>query len=479
MFGRRLIAPIKSFLRRSRQRVVRRQLSPIQLIGLSFLAIIIIGTLLLELPISQQDGMRVSLLDCLFTATSATCVTGLVVVSTGETWTRFGQIVILAMIQIGGIGYMTIATVAALLLGLRLGLRARLHLQEAHGLTTLHDAMKVTRYIVAGTLIIELLGASLLALRFHQQHDMPWPRAAYEGVFYAISAFCNAGFDLAPNFFGLTHPPYRQDLTLLLIIGLLLLLGGLGFSVLAELTQLRKQRRLSLYVKLVLSITLVLILVGMGFFFLFEYRNPLTLGGMASSMQQWVTTWFMSVTPRTAGFSPLDISTVTPPSLFLIGVLMIIGASPNSTGGGVKTTTVAIIVLAIVALLRQRQDIEIFKRRISGEMVRLALALVTVYLLAAILVVIGISLSEITVPHLPAGPEATTRFSFLLFEVLSAFGTVGLSAGVTPELEPISRGLIILGMYLGRLGPLTFIFIFAQARRPQYRRLPSEPVMAG
>lgn len=465
-------------LRRSRPRYVRRQLSPVQLLALFFLVIIAIGTLILSLPISQRPGVQVGFVDCLFTATSAVTITGLVTHSTGDTWTRFGQVVIMMLIQLGGIGYMTVATIAALLLGLRLGLRARLHLQEAYGVTTLHDAMKVTRYIVVGTLVLEVLGSLLLASRFYLHHGMDWSRAMFEGVFYSISAFCNAGFDLVPGFDGLAVKAYRNDLLLLGVIGSLIILGSLGFAVLAELTVLPRQRRLSLYVKLVLSVTAILLVIGTVFFYLFEMHNPQTLGNL-SDAQQWVTSWFMSATPRSGGFAPIHITGVTPPSFFLLEVLMFIGGSPNSMGGGVKTVTVAIIVLAVVALIRQNPDIEVFKRRISGEMVRLALSLVTVFLLAVVLAVGAVSFIEFGAQGLPAGPQGMTYFAHLLFEVLSAFGTVGLSAGLTPDLQPLSKIVLIFGMYFGRLGPLAFIYIFARDKRRPLRRLPSEPVMAG
>jgi trk system potassium uptake protein TrkH len=479
MFGSHVILPLLAALRNPERSQRARRPSPVQVIALGLLAIIAVGAALLVLPISQRDGQQVGWLDCLFTATSAACVTGLVTHSTADTWSTFGQMVILVLIQIGGIGYMSLATIMALIMGVRLGVRARLSLKEAHGVFTLHDATVVTKYVILGTLVVESIGALLLMLRFHYHHAMSWGHALYEGVFYSISAFCNAGFDLAPGFLGLAFLPYRTDMLLLVIIGVLVILGGLGFAVMAEVGSWPRTRRMTLYVKLVLTVTVWLILFGMAFFILFEFRNPQTLAELDTSWQKVVTSWFMSVTPRTAGFTPVDLSQATPPTLFITSLLMIIGGSPNSTAGGVKTTTIAIIILAIAALVRNRQDIEVFRRRIGGEMVRLALSLLGVYLLAISLVVIGLSISEITLQQASPHPQAMTRFSHLLFETVSAFGTVGLSAGVTPTLNPVSRVLIILGMYLGRLGPLTFIFIFAGGKRPQLRRLPSEQVMAG
>jgi trk system potassium uptake protein TrkH len=353
-------------------------------------------------------------------------------------------------------------------------------MKEAHGVLTLQNAAQVVRFVGLGTLLIEGIGAVSLTLRFHFHHAMVWKEAMLEGVFYSVSAFCNAGFDLVPGFQGLAFTPYRQDLWLLLLIGLLIVLGGLGFGVLGELGAFTRTRRFSLHAKLVLTISGALILIGMVCFYLLEATNPLTLGAIKSPVEQGVFSWFMSVTPRTAGFSPLDISVLSPPTLLIIELLMVIGASPYSTGGGIKTTTMAVIILAIIAQVRRRQDIEVYGRRISGDMVRLALSLVSVYVLATLLVLFSITIIEITLPGLSSNGEAMTLFERLTFEVISAFGTVGLTHSLTPTLQPVSQVLIMLAMYLGRLGSLAFIFVFAQPTEgPMLRRLPSESVMAG
>ncbi len=460
-------------------RPTRHRLSSVQLIALGFLSVILVGTLLLCLPVSQQPGVSVGVLDCLFTATSATCVTGLVTVSTAESWTRFGQIVILLLIQVGALGYMTLATVIAMALGLRIGIRARLALRESHGLVRLHDATQLLRVIAIGTLLIEGIGALLLMLRFHFYHGYTWGHALYEGIFYSVSGFCNAGFDLAPGFLGLSFPAFRTDIGLLIILGILIILGGIGFGVLLEVGHIFQKSRLSLHSKLALSMSGILILTGMVLFLFFEWRSEATLGALDNVWQRLTTAWFMSVTPRTAGFSPVDLTAVSPPTLFWLGMLMVIGASPDSTGGGIKTTTVAIIILAIITLIRNRRDIEAYRRRISGELVRLALSLTSIYLLAAFLVVLGISFTEITLPNVHHGDTAMARYGDLMFEVFSAFGTVGLSAGITPTLAPVSRILIILAMFIGRLGPLTFFYVFARQWNSPLRRLPEEPVVVG
>lgn len=481
MSAHHVFMPLVSTLKNALIRTIsQRRFSPVQTLALSFVLVILIGAGLLSLPVSQRPGVQVSLLDALFTATSATCVTGLVIVDTVETWTHFGQIIILLMIQIGGLGYMTFATIFALLLGARIGLRARLQLKEAHGVFTLRDTIRVVRFVGIGTLLIEGIGAILLTLRFHFQHHMAWDRAAFEGLFYSISAFCNAGFDLVTKFQGLTLPPYQRDPWLLIILGILIIMGGLGFGVLAEFAFFPRARRFSLHAKLVFTTSGVLILVGMLGFLLFEGNNPMTLGALDTPFQKGVMAWFMGVTPRTAGFSPVDLSAVSPPTLAMIGSLMIIGASPYSTGGGVKTTTVAVILLVIIALVRRRPDVEAFGRRIGGDVGRLALSLVSVYMVAVLLVIISMSITEITWPGLPPNNRTMTFFGQLNFEVLSAFSTVGLSTGITASLKPFSQLLIMLSMYLGRLGPLAFIFVFAQpARCPTSRRLPSEQIMVG
>lgn len=461
-------------------RAVARRLfarfSPMQAVALSFLGLIAVGTGLLSLPIAQKTPAGVPLLDCLFTATSATCVTGLVTVSTADSWTTFGQLVILGLIQIGGLGYMTLATILAAMLGLRVGLRARLQLQESHGALTLQQAVGLARYAVLATIVLESIGALALGLRFYFRHGMPAGRAVFEGIFYSISAFCNAGFDLAPGFQGLSLPSYRVDLTLLLAMSALIILGGLGFGVLAEIATLPRVRRLTLHAKLVLLFTGVLLVTGALFFLLFESGNPAELSDTPARL---VTAWFMSATPRTAGFCPVDLTEVAPPTLFLLSLLMVVGGAPGSTAGGIKITTFAMIFLAVLSLVRRRRDIEAFGRRVSGDMSRLALSLTAVYVLGIMFFSLLIGITEVSLAGLGPSQETVLHYNRLLFELVSAFGTVGLSAGITPTLTAASRALIIVAMYLGRLGPLAFVFAFAQPKRTVLRRLPEEGVMGG
>jgi trk system potassium uptake protein TrkH len=452
------------------------RLSRVQAVVLGYLLLILLGSGLLLLP-AAQPRTGASFLDCLFTATSAVTLTGLVTIST-TAWAPLGKLIILVLIQLGGLAYMTIGTIFALLLGLRLGLRTRL-LQVSEGLGSLRmrDALHIVPYVALVAIGLEALGAVALGLRFAAAHGMTIGQATYTGIFYAVSAFCNAGFNLLPG--GLATPSYRGDLWLLVILGVLITLGGLGFGVLMELA-LRRKVRLSLRARLVLVTSLVLMLVGLGLVYLFEWGNGATLGAANQSwLHRLVTAWFMSVTARTAGFSPIDLNAMSPPSLFVLALLMMIGASPDGTGGGVKTTTVAVIVLAIFALLRRRADIEVFGRRIGGELVRLALSLVSIYLIAILLVILAISFTEINLKGLAPGAATMALYGKLMLEVVSAFSTGGLSAGITPTLSPFSRLLIIISMFLGRVGPLVFAYLFAQPRLPQLRRLPVETVTPG
>lgn len=480
MLGSQFVAPLVTAIGmkgRRRPAAVRR-LSPVQAVVIGYAALMLLGTGLLLLPLAQRPGIHVNWLQALFTAVSATTLTGLVTVSTADTWSAAGQCIILALVQLGAVGYVTFASIIATLLGIRLGLTERYKLWDTHGNINRRDIFTIVRFVVLLTLAFELFGTLLLALHFHARTGLGWAQSAWEGFFYAVSAFCNAGFDLAPGMMGLAY--HAGDSGLLIVLGLLIIFGGLGFGVLAEFLFIARLRRFTLHGKLALLMTVLLIVVGTGLVLLFEWRNTDSLGSLPT-MEKYVNAWFMAVTPRTGGFSPLPIDQLTPPTQFVLGLLMFIGASPDSTGGGIKTTTFAIILLAILTLLRQRPDIEAFRRRISGELVRLSLSLVTMYLLAILLVIIAISLTEITLnPAMsPVGPGAMMRFGQLTLEVISAFGTVGLSAGITSTLKPLSQLLIIVSMCVGRLGPLIFVYIFAGAKHPLPRRLPNESVLAG
>ncbi|MBI3975108.1 MAG: Trk family potassium uptake protein [Armatimonadetes bacterium] len=436
----------------------RPTLSPAQTVLVGFASIIVVGAVLLSLPAAAADGRPTPLLDALFTATSATCVAGLVVLDTATHFSLFGQLVILLLIQVGGFGYMTASMLLALLVGRRIGLRERVVQAESYNLYALGGVVRFTRVVILVTLAIEAAGAALLAVRWIPELGL---RGAYWGVFHAVSAFNNAGFDIT-NFASLTG--YVTDVPVNLIVAVLLILGGLGFGVLVDLSD--GLRRLTLHSKIVLATTLGLIGIGTGAVLLFEFGNAETLGGL-SWPGKVLAAFFQAVTPRTAGFNTVDIGAMREPTLMAIVVLMFIGASPGGTGGGIKTTTFIAPLAVILAMMRGSPDPVLFKRRLPPLVIYKA---VTIALLAVAFVVamsILLSLSE-GVSFLPA-----------LFEVVSAFGTVGLTTGLTPSLSALGKVLIITTVYTGRVGLLTLAFGLTRRQRVPRFHYSEEPIYVG
>lgn len=435
--------------------------TPAQTLVIGFAAIILTGAILLTLPVAVQPGKEINFLTSLFTATSAVCVTGLVVVDTGTHWTTFGHIVILALIQVGGLGFMTMATFLYLILGRRIGLRQRLIIQESLNQTNLAGIVRLARYVLFFTFITEFVFATILALRWSA--DLGWRKGLWFGFFHSISAFNNAGFDLFGDFKSLTE--YAGDATVTLCITTLIILGGIGFGVIVDLVRrLKEPRHLSLHTKLVLSVTGLLILLGTLSIFLLEYDNTLR---NLSPLGKVLASYFQAVTPRTAGYNTLDIGALRSATQFLIIILMFIGASPGSTGGGIKTSTFGALVISIWSMIRGKADIEIFERRIGYEQILKALAILFMALGLVVTVSLLLSITE------------KADFLTVLFEATSAFGTVGLSMGITPELTRIGRILIILTMFLGRVGPLTLAFALSRAKRKTHLRFPEEKILVG
>lgn len=436
------------------------QLSPTQILVLGYIIVITIGTFLLLLPMATVSGERTTVLDALFTATSATAVTGLVVENTATHWTQFGQIVIMLLIQIGGFGFMTTSTLVMILLGKRISLRERLVILEEKNMSSLSGLIRLIRYVVLLTVAIEGTGALLLFIRFLPL--MPPGRALYFGVFHSVSAFNNAGFDL----FGNSLEDFTGDWYLTLVIAGLLIVGGLGFTVLSEMYKYRKFKRFSLHTKMVLIITLLLLAVGTIGILLFEYANPSTLGG-----QDWsgklAGAFFQGTVPRTAGFNSVPMGKLSQASLFLMIILMFIGASPGSTGGGVKTTTFGTLLAVLWSMIRNREDVVVFERRLSYVTIFKALSVVMISLLLVTGVTMVLTLTE----ALP--------FLQLLFETVSAFATVGLSTGITTELSTIGKILIIMTMFIGRVGPMTLAIALGEQRRQASIRYPEERLMIG
>lgn len=420
-----------------------------KILVIGFAIVIFIGAILLTLPIAKDDGIGLPFLDALFTATSATCVTGLVVVDTGDTFSLFGELVVLSLIQIGGLGFMTFATFLFTLLGKKISLKERIVLKEAFNDTSTVDIVKLVKRILIFTVIAESIGGIILSIRF--SFDMPLGQAIYFGFFHSISNFNNAGFDLMGEFKSLTD--YVDDPFVVLTVCALIILGGLGFIVINEIYEYRETRRFSLHTKVVLSTTLMLIVGASILIFLIEYGNDKTLGPLSSTGKA-LGALFHSVTPRTAGSNTLPMADLSHATLFLTIFLMFIGGGSGSTAGGIKITTFAVLMATALTQLKGKEDVVLFKRRIVIESILKALTVAMSGVMIVIIVTFFLSITE----H---GHD----FIMYLFEATSAFGTVGLSMGLTPELSPIGRILIILTMFVGRLGPLTLGFAISKRRK--------------
>ncbi|MFC3885870.1 TrkH family potassium uptake protein [Bacillus songklensis] len=438
-------------------------MDPPKMLVAGFALIILLGAFLLTLPVATEDGKGLTWLNGLFTSTSATCVTGLVVVDTGSTFTMFGELVILSLIQVGGLGFMTFATFFAFLLGKRISLKERLLLQEALNNISIEGIVRLVRRILIFTLVIELIGAILLAIRF--SFDMPLPTAIYYGLFHAISNFNNAGFDLMGDFRSLTE--YVEDPLVTLVVSALIILGGIGFIVMNEVYEYRRTKRFSLHTKIVLTASALLVILGTIIIFILEFNNPKTLQPLSISGKV-LGSLYQAVTPRTAGSNTLNIPDLRQSTLFLIIFLMFIGASPGSTGGGIKTTTFTTLLGAVWSQIKGKEDVIFFRQRIVYNTIYKALTVTLSGLFIVMAVTMVLTITE-------TGKE----FLMILFEAVSAFATVGLSMGLTPELTPIGRVIIILTMFAGRLGPLTFAYAVTLRRNGDPFRYPKGKIMIG
>ncbi|KGR85374.1 TrkH family potassium uptake protein [Lysinibacillus odysseyi] len=430
------------------------RLNPSAILVLGFAVIILIGTGVLSLPIATEDGKGLPFLDAFFTATSATCVTGLVVVDTADTFTMFGELSILAMIQIGGLGFMTFTTFLFIMLRKKISLKERLLLKEAFNASSTAGMVKIAKRIFIFTFVMEFLGGAVLAARF--AYEMPVSKAIYYGFFHAISNFNNAGFDLMGGFRSLTE--YVGDPIVVLVICTMIVTGGLGFIVINELYEYHQARRLSLHTKVVLSTTAVLLVGGAVLVFLFEYTNMKTMGTLTLP-EKILGAVFHSVTPRTAGANTLPMADLTHGTLLLTIFLMFIGGGSGSTAGGIKVTTFTVLVAAIFRQLQGKEDVVLFKRRIVTETI---LKVMTLSLSGGFIVIAVTFLLSLT--------EKNYDFIVYLFEATSAFGTVGLSMGLTPELSVIGKVLIIITMFIGRVGIITIVFsIVKKTGRERYQ----------
>ena len=436
-------------------------LSPYQILTLGFAGLIFLGAFLLMLPIASVNGESLGFIDALFTATSATCVTGLVVTDTGTYFSLFGQMVIIFLIQAGGLGIMTMTTLMAVLMGKKINLRERLIMQEALNNLSFAGIVRLTLYIIKMTLLIEFIGGTILARSFFFEFG---PKGIFYGYWHAVSAFCNAGFDLFGGYRSLV--PYYNDWTVNLVITSLIIMWGLGFSVLLDIKQNRVFKKLTLQSKVVLSTTLFLIIAGTAGIWFLENNNQMTIASMSIS-EKFLTSYFQAVTVRTAGFNSLNIADLTTASLFFMILLMFIGGSPGSTAGGIKTTTFAIIMSTLWSSIRGKEDPTLFYRRIPKHVIMKSF---TIGLIATILVVgmtMMLSISE--------------SFSFIniLFEVTSAFGTVGISTGITGALSNQGKLMLILTMFAGRVGPVTVALALAMKHKKKAIQYPEGKITIG
>jgi len=435
---------------------------PSRVVALAFLALMAVGTLLLMLPAARASGEPTHWLTALFTATSAVCVTGLAVVDTGTHWSGFGQAVILVLFQLGGFGIMTAATLLGLMVNRSLRLRTQLLTQAETHTVALGDVRSVARVVLVVTVACELGLTAVLSLRLHEAYAMPWPQALWSGFFHAVSAFNNAGFGLH----GDSLMRYASDAWILLPIMAAIVLGGIGFPVLHDLhARWRDPHHLSLHTKLTLAGTAGFLVLGFLALLLFEWANPKTLGPMAWD-DKLMGAAFASVSARTAGFNAVDTGALTQESLALHYLLMFVGGGSAGTAGGVKIGTVMILALLVAAEVRGHPDSEAFGRRVCHAAQRQA---VTVLVLSSAAISLG-TLILLRVSDFPADK--------IIFEVISAFGTVGLSTGITSSLPPSGQLTLVLLMYLGRIGTITLATSLALGeRRMPYRFAEEHPIV--
>ncbi|MBY0754889.1 TrkH family potassium uptake protein [Clostridium sardiniense] len=443
--------------------IKKLRLSGVQILALGFIIVILIGGILLSLPISSANGESTNFLDALFTSTSAVCVTGLVTLDTGTHWNEFGQIVIMLLIEVGGLGFMSFATFIAVLLGKKITLRDRLLMQEAMNTFNIQGLVRMVRYVLGFTFSVQFFGALLLSTQFIPQFG--FLKGVYFSIFHSISAFCNAGFDLFGGFSSVTA--YSSNAVVLLTISSLIIIGGLGFTVWLELYNYRGLRKLSVHSKIVILITVVLLIGGTILMYLFEMNNPQTIGNMGFG-DKILNSYFASASPRTAGFNSVSTDGMTNSGKFLTIILMFIGGSPGSTAGGLKTATFGIVILTVISVIRGREDTQVFGRRFSKELVYKSFAL----LIIGMALVIGVSmLLSITDPN--------ESFINILYEATSAFGTVGLTTGVTQRLSTAGKIIIMITMYCGRVGPMTVALAFLRNKKKQTHKYPEGKILIG
>ncbi|WLV24968.1 TrkH family potassium uptake protein [Aciduricibacillus chroicocephali] len=433
------------------------RLSPPQLLAAGFMLMILIGGLLLKLPAAGTE--HVSWIDAFFTAVSATTVTGLGTVDIGSTFSLFGEIIIMVLVQLGGLGLMTFAVMALIMLGRKIGLKQRLLVQEAFNQTSIGGIIRLVRTLFLFSIIIEGIAFLLLSERWVPEYG--WSKGMYYSLFHTVTAFNNAGFSLWPD----NLARYVGDPVVNIVISGLFIIGGLGFTVLIDLWRKRDFRSLTLHTKLMLVGTFIINLSAMGLIFVMEYGNQRSFGGL-SLHEQLFGSLFQAVSPRTAGFLTIPTSDLTVSSILLIMVLMFIGAGSASTGSGIKLTTFIVVLLTTISFLKGKDEVVIFRRTIRKATILRSLAIIVVSLLFVLVSLFLLTMTE------------NKPFLSLLFEVLSAFGTVGLTLDLTPHLTTPGKIIIMGLMFIGRVGPLAFAFIFA-TRKSSAVKYPEEDIFTG
>lgn len=455
-----------------------KKLSPAQIILISFLLVILLGTFLLYLPISQLPNADVSFLDAFFIATSAVCVTGLTTLTTASTWSIIGKIIILCLIQIGGLSLITFFTSFAVHLRKKVTLKNRLTIQATFNNSNLNGMVRMVLIVIRGTILIEGIGAIILFF-FFLSNNITWYKALFYGLFHSISAFCNAGFDIIGE---QSLIPYSTSVILNLVIMALIIVGGIGFTIWIDIMhavksrfskKIKRKKLFSLHTKLALLSTIILLVLGTFYFLVAEHNNPATLGSLPWP-QKILTATFQSTTLRTAGFTTINQNGLMESSKLLSCIFMLIGGSPGGTAGGIKTVTVAIIFFSVWSVIRNRQEVNVFERTLSTNILLKALTIILLMLLLWVGSTAVLSITE-------QNSLYSHTFIDLLYETSSALGTVGLTTGITPYLSNPGKILLMLCMFIGRIGPITIMISLANRKSQMDTsiRYPSEDVMIG
>ena len=439
-----------------------KKLSPSRKLILGFLLAILVGTFLLMMPFSLKEGEKLSFLSSLFTIVSAVCVTGLTVVDVSKVFSPVGTTIIIFFIQLGGLGVMTFSSIIFLATGKKMTFYERELLKEERNADSSGEIADFIKKLLFIVFIIESIGAVILTTQFIGQ--MSFWKAIYYGIFHSISAFCNAGFALYSN----NLEGFKSNIVINLTIGYLITLGGIGFAVITSFITVVRNGvdRFNLTSKMAILISIILTFDGMVLFFILEYSNPNTIGDL-NIFKKILASYFQSVTLRTAGFNTVPLGDLRSSTIFISCILMFIGASPGSTGGGIKTTTFGVIMFYVIGIAKKKENIEVFNRRIDWEILNRALAILVIaityvaFIITCILVIDNFSMEQV------------------VFEVISAFGTVGLTLGITPNLSVISKLLIIITMFVGRLGPLTFALAIGESKKKAISKYPKENILVG